>query len=621
MEFVIPPPAPPKAAWRPPSKPKEPKIEVKSFQHAGDTGDIIYSLPTVRALGGGILYLCRASTNRVRPRELMNAEKAESIASLLRLQPYLKDVRYIETLNPGIQVDLNSMRDGMAHNYEHWRNLARCHLHQFNLKFEEEEKQWLVVDAPIKVEGKPIVVARSPRYHNQDFPWRKVMRKYGNRMIFVGLPEEYDGFKEKIGKVEYYPTVNLLDLARVIAGAELFIGNQSAPRAIAEGLKVNVLIEGCDACPNTHFERHNAIYFYQNEKLKLPDIGKPEDEPLPQIVASGPVEDFTGLGQLFKEICIRLKKRGMDIQVVPRIVSNHITPAPMDMLALIVPNQKPELLVTGWNDLMKEDSMKGGEVVFSMWESTRVHPAVIERINRYAKCVVVPSIWGASVLDACGCNVPVRVVPLGIDTSVFNLDSDPGSSQITFGTAARHLHGKERKGLVAVGNAFQKAFPGRTDVALHYKIHPDCDFQRIEESRIVYNSEFLSWSDMAKWYGECNAYISGSKGEGFGLHLIQAMAVGCCPIACRFGGQSEFFDCGVGRVIDFKLVRATGDYAGMGSWAELDEDSLIEQMRWVYDNPKAARKLGKAASVRASEYPWSRTLDALTNVLKEFGVI
>jgi glycosyltransferase involved in cell wall biosynthesis len=99
------------------------------------------------------------------------------------------------------------------------------------------------------------------------------------------------------------------------------------------------------------------------------------------------------------------------------------------------------------------------------------------------------------------------------------------------------------------------------------------------------------------------------------------MAVGCCPIACRFGGQSEFFDSGVGRAIDFKLVRATGDYAGMGSWAELDEDSLIAQMRWVYDNPKAARKLGKAASVRASEYQWSRTIDELIKVLKEFDVI
>ena len=30
---------------------------VKTFLHSGDLGDIIYSLPTIRKLGGGILYL------------------------------------------------------------------------------------------------------------------------------------------------------------------------------------------------------------------------------------------------------------------------------------------------------------------------------------------------------------------------------------------------------------------------------------------------------------------------------------------------------------------------------------------------------------------------------------
>lgn len=29
----------------------------KTFKHSGDLGDIIFALPAVRALGGGILYL------------------------------------------------------------------------------------------------------------------------------------------------------------------------------------------------------------------------------------------------------------------------------------------------------------------------------------------------------------------------------------------------------------------------------------------------------------------------------------------------------------------------------------------------------------------------------------
>jgi glycosyltransferase involved in cell wall biosynthesis len=176
--------------------------------------------------------------------------------------------------------------------------------------------------------------------------------------------------------------------------------------------------------------------------------------------------------------------------------------------------------------------------------------------------------------------------------------------------------------LVAVGQAFLKAFPVETDVRLNYKVHPDCDFERIAgDDRVQYCAEFVDWPTMVKLYRMNTAYVSGSRGEGWGLHLIQSMSVGCCPIAARFGGQSEFFDSSVGRPVRYKQVRATGDYAGMGSWAEIDEDSLIQEMRWVYENKLAARKLGKLAAKRASEYTWNRTVFELMKVLQEFSVL
>jgi hypothetical protein len=50
------------------------------------------------------------------------------------------------------------------------------------------------------------------------------------------------------------PTHTLLDLAQIIAGCELFIGNQSAPRAVAEALKKPCWIES-GRPPNTFFSR------------------------------------------------------------------------------------------------------------------------------------------------------------------------------------------------------------------------------------------------------------------------------------------------------------------------------------------------------------------------------
>jgi hypothetical protein len=63
-----------------------------------------------------------------------------------------------------------------------------------------------------------------------------------------------------VPQVPYHPTPTLLDLARVLAGADLFIGNQSAPRALAESLKVPVWVEEDKRIPDTKFLRTDAWY-------------------------------------------------------------------------------------------------------------------------------------------------------------------------------------------------------------------------------------------------------------------------------------------------------------------------------------------------------------------------
>ena len=58
--------------------------------------------------------------------------------------------------------------------------------------------------------------------------------------------------------VSYLRTKNFLDLARVIRGAVLYVGNQSGPAAIAQGLRSNMILESVDRhhwAWNCHWER------------------------------------------------------------------------------------------------------------------------------------------------------------------------------------------------------------------------------------------------------------------------------------------------------------------------------------------------------------------------------
>jgi hypothetical protein len=80
-----------------------------------------------------------------------------------------------------------------------------------------------------------IVVARSSRYRTPEIDY-SILKKYP-RVVFVGLPDEFEDMHPQVPHMEYKSVANFLELAQVIAGSKLFIGNQSFPFALAEALK------------------------------------------------------------------------------------------------------------------------------------------------------------------------------------------------------------------------------------------------------------------------------------------------------------------------------------------------------------------------------------------------
>ncbi len=104
---------------------------------------------------------------------------------------------------------------------------------------------WLIVPDAVR-HGRP-VFARSTRYRNRhwDAAWDD-LKASNPRALFVGTEAEFVEF----GHGEHYLARSALDLAQVISGASIFVGNQSLPYAIAEGLKVPRLLEVSPLVPN-----------------------------------------------------------------------------------------------------------------------------------------------------------------------------------------------------------------------------------------------------------------------------------------------------------------------------------------------------------------------------------
>lgn len=243
---------------------------MKVFAHSGDLGDLIAALPVMRTLGGGKLFITETPNvpEGQGPRESMRGNRFKFLAPLLESQPYISSVQWV------------NKPKGVTHDFTRFRKIYRQTLHlslthwqavflgvpirQFDLS------PWLTA-APSPLSRGRVVAARSERYHNgmAGAIWNQVRMRYEDRLLFVGLPAEHEEFEKLMGfKVEHAPVKTALDLASIIAGAELFIGNQSLAFWIAAGLGVPFIQESWPRSLNSVVERENGQFTRSAQEIR-----------------------------------------------------------------------------------------------------------------------------------------------------------------------------------------------------------------------------------------------------------------------------------------------------------------------------------------------------------------
>jgi hypothetical protein len=249
---------------------------VNNFYHSGAAGDIIYSLPTVIAKGGGKLLV--KNLNKFGKRFY------EYLARLLTLQPYLSEV---SAGNPCLNYEKHLAGEGMFIEYEgvnyynldmyRWKeyemrkkeisyHLAQIHLDIFGLSFDLSQP-WLFNVSPLHAAD--IVVNRTKRYHDKEEVDWSLLKPYQERTVWIGKRKEYWRFVEVSGlQLTPYICGDLLDVAQAIKGSKLFIGNQSACFAVAEAMKVPRVLEVCYNKDNCRPNSDNGYTFLSKDLIE-----------------------------------------------------------------------------------------------------------------------------------------------------------------------------------------------------------------------------------------------------------------------------------------------------------------------------------------------------------------
>lgn len=196
----------------------------------------------------------------------LNKQMAEQLVPVLLAQPYIAEVTIGSHLPKKVNLPLDAFRSLPID--------LRCSLVQGWYQLCSDI--WLNVYEPwITAKKLPeyqntIVMSRTARLRS-DYIDYKFLSRFSDNLLFLGLPEECNRFREETGIDCQYLTVESFDLMiNIINSCRLFVGNQGFAYTLAESVKCPRVLESNSFSPNNYPMSANgriAIFQEQFEKF------------------------------------------------------------------------------------------------------------------------------------------------------------------------------------------------------------------------------------------------------------------------------------------------------------------------------------------------------------------
>lgn len=177
-----------------------------------------------------------------------------------------------------------------------------------------------------------------------------------------------------------------------------------------------------------------------------------------------------------------------------------------------------------------------------------------------------------------------------------------------------------RKGYDLLINAFCREFSPNEDVSLILKVYihsgasPDFVTNEIRsyipkkryQSQIVVITDAFTEENLIDLYQSCDVYISMDRACGWGMPIMEMMALGKPAIGLNWGGSTEFMNETNSFLIetekklvpvDDKLQKARPEHYLNHQWADVKVEKVRQMMREAYVNKSKRSQLAKKAAL------------------------
>ena len=281
------------------------------------------------------------------------------------------------------------------------------------------------------------------------------------------------------------------------------------------------------------------------------------------------------------------------------------------------------------------------QALYTMWESPDFPPDLRPHLDA-ADLIMVPSRFCVEIFRPyVRPEVPIVIVPLGIDPLVFRPCRrmwQPGDSFQWLMVGAANA----RKGWDTLEETWHRHFIHRTDCHLYCKTTGT--LKALSESirrgaipvadrpgvvhyhNMILDFRNLPAAELALTYQRSHGFVFPTAGEGAGLTLLEAMATGLPSIATRYSGLLDFADDSVAKLVSWEPRYSTmtdgtnGLVRSVVNSAWVPPTELADAMGWMMAHYRDALMMGRRAAQRVhASWTWDAAGRRLVRVLQRFA--
>ncbi len=340
------------------------------------------------------------------------------------------------------------------------------------------------------------------------------------------------------------------------------------------------------------------------------------------------IASATGYATASREFLRELDRRGIDVRLACIFGTDYTEPVTRDPRLDQLRNRPkdtslPQVVFSQADAFIKNSGRY--RIGFTMLESDRLPPDWVYQANQMDE-VWVPSHVTRDMFVNSGVQRPIHVIPLGFNPNYFHphIKGRKPTNAFVFLSIFEWI---ERKAPDILLQAYVSEFSRSDDVVLVLKIfNHDARFdvqRRISELAnrpaaprvVVLLNQEIAEHQMGGLYRSADCFVLPTRGEGWGMPILEAMACGLPVIATDWGAQRDFFNDQLGyplKVRDLVPAVSRSPYYAGSRWAEPDIDHLRYLLRYVYEHPDEARATGTRAAIDVHQkWTWERAVDRI----------